>query len=216
MISVALLLIITQALTLSRGGWTATACSLIFLLVVLFFQKDFYHERVLIAITAFSLVVMVFVLINFPIVERITTLTQQNPVDNIQGRLRTWSGTAALIQDHVLTGTGPGTFVVAYPAYQTPGAATLSDYAHNDYLQFIADTGIFIVPVILWALFFLLKTGFTKLKSQSHQTRGFSLGAMTAVVAIAIHSLSDFNLHIPANIILFTILAGTLSKQRVL
>lgn len=216
MISVALLLIVTQVLTLSRGGWTATACSLIFLLSVLFFQKDFYHKRVLIAITAFSLVVMVLVLTSFPIVERIVTLTQQDPTDNIQGRLRIWSGTTALIQDHILTGTGPGTFVVAYPAYQTPGAAILSVYAHNDYLQFIADTGIFIVPVILWGLFFLFKSGFTKLKSQSRQTRGFALGAMTAVVAIAIHSLSDFNLHIPANIVLFVILAGTLSRQRVL
>ncbi len=111
---------------------------------------------------------------------------------------------------------GPGTFVIAYPAYQTPGHPVLSIHAHNDYLQFIADTGIFIFLVLLWGLFFLFKTGFLKLKSQSRQTRGLTLGTMSAVFAIAIHSLSDFNLHIPANIILFTVLAGTLTRQRVL
>jgi len=63
---------------------------------------------------------------------------------------------------------------------------------------------------------FLFKTGFAKLKSQSSQTRGFALSAMAAVFAIASHSLRDFNLHIPANIILFTVLAGTLRRQKIL
>jgi len=154
----------------------------------------------------------VFVLSSVPIVKRITTLTQQNPVDNIELRLRTWSGTTALIQNYLLTGTGPGTFAAAYPAYQIPGKPILSVYAHNDYLQFVADTGIFIIPVILWGLFFLFKSGFTKLKSQSRQTQGLALGAMAGMVAIAIHSFSDFNLHIPANTVLFVVLAGTLMR----
>lgn len=46
----------------------------------------------------------------------------------------------------------------------------------------------------------------------SHMT----LAGMTAVLAMAIHSLTDFNLHIPANAIVFvTVLAATLNMGRV-
>jgi hypothetical protein len=35
-----------------------------------------------------------------------------------------------------------------------------------------------------------------------------TLGAMSGITAILVHSMFDFNLHIPANAILFTILAA--------
>ena len=119
-----------------------------------------------------------------------------------------------MIKDHPLTGTGTGTFTEAYPAYQIPGTPHLSVYAHNDYLHFMADTGVLIIPVILWILFVFFQKGFSRQKSQSRQTQGFALGVMAAMLAIAIHSFSDFNLHIPANIILFSVLAGILQTTQ--
>jgi hypothetical protein len=47
-----------------------------------------------------------------------------------------------------------------------------------------------------------------KIQSGSRQTWGFTLGAMTGIVAILVHSFVDFNLHIPANAVLFTVLAA--------
>ena len=38
--------------------------------------------------------------------------------------------------------------------------------------------------------------------------RATTLGAMTGITAILFHSITDFNLHIPANAILFTVLAA--------
>jgi len=37
---------------------------------------------------------------------------------------------------------------------------------------------------------------------------GITLGAMAGITAILFHSISDFNLHIPANALLFTVLAA--------
>ena len=52
--------------------------------------------------------------------------------------------------------------------------------------------------------------GFKKVSDPSRQTRGFALAALAAVLAILIHSVSDFNLLIPANALLFTVIAGTI------
>jgi O-antigen ligase len=84
----------------------------------------------------------------------------------------------------------------------------LPRYAHNDYLQFVADAGILFVPLLLWLLFLFFRAGFAKIKSRSRQTSGIALGGMAAAVAMLIHSLSDGNLRIPANALLFTAVAA--------
>ena len=80
--------------------------------------------------------------------------------------------------------------------------------AHNDYLHFISETGLLLIPIIIWLTFALYKRGFEKMKNPSRLVRGTTLGAMTGITAILIHSIADFNLHIPANAILFTVLAA--------
>jgi hypothetical protein len=52
------------------------------------------------------------------------------------------------------------------------------------------------------------RRGFKKLKNPSRLVRGTTLGAMSGVFAILVHSIVDFNLHIPANAVLFTILGA--------
>jgi hypothetical protein len=54
----------------------------------------------------------------------------------------------------------------------------------------------------------LYRKGFIKLKNPSRLVRGTTLGALSGITAILVHSISDFNLHIPANALLFAILAA--------
>ena len=145
---------------------------------------------------------------SLPVVQRITTLTQQDPIHTLTSRIRCWQGAADQIKDNVMIGTGPDSFAVESPAYQLPGYAVLFRYAHNDYLHFISETGVLFIPILIFTLFCFFRSGFQKLKSHSRQKRGFALGAMAGVFATHIHSFSDFNLNIPANALLFTILAG--------
>lgn len=204
MILLTLFLIICQVLTLSRGGWAATVGAMVFMMLTLLLMKGFQQKRLLITIAVGVVVVTLIILVSTPVVQRITTLTEKDMEDNISGRLIYWASTWNMIQDNILTGTGPGTFTEASPAYLKPGLAVLPLYAHNDYLHFIADSGIFVIPLMLWLVGLFFRTGFRKLKSRSRQTTGIILGCMASVVAILIHSFSDFNLHIPANITLFT------------
>lgn len=211
MVFLVLFLVTTQAFTLSRGGWISAVAAILFMASVLLAQKNFVHKKLILTIGLGVIIIGVFVLASTPVVERITTLTQEDPTDNISGRIRCWKGVVSLIKDNPMTGTGPNTFTAAYPAYQIPGDAVLRRFAHNDYLHFISATGIILVPVMLYSLFCFFRAGFYNLKSRSRQTRGFTLGSMAGVFAILVHSFSDFNLNIPANALLFTVILALVS-----
>ena len=52
----------------------------------------------------------------------------------------------------------------------------------------------------------MLVFSFLMWKVRRHpDVRGLALGGMVAVVAMLLHSITDFNLHIPANMMLFAV-----------
>jgi RsiW-degrading membrane proteinase PrsW (M82 family) len=57
-------------------------------------------------------------------------------------------------------------------------------------------------------MFKFYKKGFHKLNNPSRLVRGITIGAMAGITAILVHSIGDFNLHIPANALLFSVLAA--------
>ncbi len=63
-------------------------------------------------------------------------------------RIHTWNGTAAMVREHPVFGTGLGTFEIAYPKYAQVGWTKL---AHNSYLQLAAEGGV-AVPMVLLLL----------------------------------------------------------------
>jgi O-antigen ligase len=95
-----------------------------------------------------------------------------------------------------------------FTQYQPPGLGRRFLNAHNDYLQFTAELGWFLPPLLLFIGFTLYRNGFEKLRNPSRLVRGTTLGALAGITALLCHSLIDFNLHIPANALLFTVLAA--------
>jgi O-antigen ligase len=87
-------------------------------------------------------------------------------------------------------------------------------YAHNDYLHLTAELGLLLVPLLIFAIFAFYRKALTKLDNPSRLLRGITLGAVSGITAILFHSLLDFNLHIPANALLFTFLAAIVVAPR--
>ena len=108
--------------------------------------------------------------------------------------------------------TGPGTFAIVYTQYQPAGFDYRYFMGHNDYLHFVSETGLPLIAVMAWMMVALFIRGFKKLNNPSRLVRGITLGTMSGITAILVHSISDFNLHIPANAILFTILAALVAS----
>jgi O-antigen ligase len=110
--------------------------------------------------------------------------------------------------DHPWTGTGLGTLPIVYPAYESLYDAKFVNHAHNDYFEALADTGIFgglCCAAFLGLLFF------ASLHALLLVDRPFAaslhLSGLLGCSGFLVHSFVDFNLHIPANALLFFLIA---------
>ena len=110
--------------------------------------------------------------------------------------------------DHPLVGTGLGTLQTVFPPYETLYDGKIVNHTHNDYLEALAETGSLGGLCCLWflvVLFIEARRHIFQLE-QSFATV-FQLAAIVACIGFLAHSLVDFNLHIPANALLFFCMA---------
>ncbi|HJX34588.1 MAG TPA: O-antigen ligase family protein, partial [Desulfatiglandales bacterium] len=203
-----ILLFSALILSLSRGGWIGMLTGLSFMSVCLLVSVYFKRKILLVSAIIGTIFAALVILASTPVVEEIRTLTEMDQTPNLSQRMVVWGGVMDMIGDYPVLGSGPGTFATVFTQYQPPGIASYYNYAHNDYLHFISETGLALIALIIWMGIALYRKGFEKLKNPSRLVRGTTLGAMTGITAILIHSIVDFNLHIPANAILFTILVA--------
>jgi len=121
-----------------------------------------------------------------------------------------WAGTVRMIADHPWTGTGLGTFALVYPAYELSGAPQLFlAHAHNDYLEYLAELGAVGFCLLVGGVLYLAARAFLAWRvRRDPQVKALGLGLLASLAGIMIHSLTDFNLHIPANTLLFVIVLG--------
>lgn len=215
-ISLALLLLLMAALVFSqsRGGWIG--------MLVAFMCMSFLLYRVNSAITSRWVIIMLnvvfvvgfIVVSSTPVTDRLLTAKAGFGDGSLASRMTVWHGGVDLAKANPLLGTGPGTFAVSFPKYQPPGFQAHLIYAHNDYLDFTAELGFGLLLIIAWMIIGLYRQGLHIMRSRSTLTRGVTLGALAGITAILVHSFVDFNLHIPANALLFTILAAMVAAPR--
>jgi O-antigen ligase len=119
-------------------------------------------------------------------------------------RQNTWR----LFLDHPIVGTGLGTFQMVFPPYDTLYDGRVVNNAHNDYLEALAETGVLGGAFCAWFVGWVL---FTALKRVAVPGGAFgsvlNLSGLIACCGMLVHSLVDFNLHIPANALLFFVSA---------
>ena len=143
-----------------------------------------------------------------PVIARFETLDRHH-AGPARDRWAIWKDTAQLIGGHPWLGTGLGTFSVAYPSVQTAFAGKFVSHAHNDYLEFAAELGIPAALLLFGAVFYvLLQCTRSFYCSASRSEKTVALGCFGSLLAISLHSLTDFNLHIPANALVFFVVLG--------
>ena len=118
-----------------------------------------------------------------------------------------WANTADIVGDFPLFGTGLGTFASAYNAYETRGGSEMRlDHAHNDYLEYVAEIGVLGALLLLGGILYIVVQAFLASRNRRNlEARGLALGGIVSLAGIGLHTFTDFNLHIPANMVLFTV-----------
>ena len=119
-----------------------------------------------------------------------------------------WRETAMIARDFPLFGVGLGNFEFVFPRYQPEGTHTYFEMAHNDYLQLLVETGILGAACFSWLFWMLARVVVRNLREAAPERGLLALGLTTSLIALLLHSFTDFNLRIPSNALLFVIAFG--------
>lgn len=111
-----------------------------------------------------------------------------------------------ILQDHLLTGTGVGSYYSTFPRYRDGTIGAQYIYAHNDYMQFGAEFGLIgVVPLALVVILSFITAIRVQIVRRSRLMKGMGFAATMAIIAIMIHSSTDFNLQINGNAVTFMV-----------
>jgi putative inorganic carbon (HCO3(-)) transporter len=125
------------------------------------------------------------------------------------GRTDLWAETIPLIKAYPVFGCGLGGYETAFSKFKISGLFVTDDFVHNDYLQLLAELGLvgFVIGAAL--AFSIVRMALRgAVKSWDPEARYFEMACVGALATIALHSLADFNLYIPANAMLLAWIAG--------
>ncbi len=105
-------------------------------------------------------------------------------------------------------GSGPGTFVEVFPRFQAWEMATLTiNRAHNSYLEWLFTMGM-PAAVLIAVLLFLYARQWFRLGDTWSEFRFVQTGAGLGCLLTLVHELVDYNLFVPANVVVFAFMAG--------
>lgn len=128
--------------------------------------------------------------------------------EGMAGRLSIWRQTWPMVRDFWPTGSGVGTYQRVMVLYQTTSRLFYISHADNEYLQVLAEGGALLgVPVAI-----VLIAGATAIVRHLREERSalfwMRAGAASGLLGIAVQNMWEMTLRVPANAVLFAILAA--------
>jgi hypothetical protein len=127
--------------------------------------------------------------------------------NGVGGRREIWQYTRAIIADFPLVGVGVGAFARAMSVYQPPHQFAFN-HAHDEYLQVVSEGGIVLAAAALLAIAAGSAIIVKRLRADRTPMFWIRAGAASGLVAIAVQSIWETGLRMPANAILFAICAA--------
>ncbi|MBD3426360.1 MAG: hypothetical protein GF409_03900 [Candidatus Omnitrophica bacterium] len=187
----ALLMIINVAFTYSRGGWVS------FLAVCLMLGLFIPERRARSVLLIMGALFLAGLLFTPALRQRFIFIIQKG---GDAGRFRIWKVALSMFESSPVIGTGLGLFMDNFPKYSDSSA----QYAHNCYLQILAETGLLGLGSFIWMVWNFLAKGFEELRTRINMIQ---LGLFGAFSAFLIHAFFDTQLFSLKLSILFWVLA---------
>ena len=216
--------------TLSRGGMISIFAEMVFIAAMSFRRRhtmtdDNGHGKAQMA-TGIAAVVAILAAIVVgviwigaePVINRIATgdpnssdLSKTQTFYSVRGEI--WENTWTMIRRNPLMGVGLGAYETAYPIYaRENGMQGVTAEAHNDYLQILADAGVIGAMLALWFIWTLFRAIARGVRASDPLMAAIALGGGAGLFGLLVHSLFDFNLHLPSHAMLFLLLSMVISN----
>ncbi len=200
--------------SMSRGGWISLSLGIVFLLAAATLNRRIKLLAWLVPLVVI-IATVVAIIVNDPGVRHRFSIVFDRDDLSYGGRALAWKHTLDVVRRHPLVGTGPGTYRWAFTRAQPRDLVFDVRYTHNDYLHTLSDYGLVGLGLMLWAAGSFAYRGVRALRrAKKSADLALATGVMASAVAIAAHSFVDFNMRVPANLIIMLVLAAALVAVR--
>jgi O-antigen ligase len=213
-------------LTGSRGGYLSVAGSVLIFAILSISILRAADASLLVRIGGAGLAAAVLALAGGTLlIHKSEDLSERakNILDDKNMRLDLWRAAIQQWKLDPLLGTGSRTYQFYGRKFRAEEVQRDPIYVHNDYLQLLSDYGIIGAGAFAIFLGLHLRYGWINARrlgpkrialSQrlASNTMALNAGALGAVGAYLVHSVFDFNLHIPANVLLMSFVFGILAN----
>lgn len=212
--------------TFSRGGWASAGAGLLALLVILAGHRNHRLPALLLLVLLLAgggLFVRHYLSKSLTYMERVQDTVKEGRVD-LDLRRGMWQAAEKMWLAHFWWGVGPAHYDYRFREYNLERIQARPDRVHNDYLNLLADWGATGGVIVLagmaafaaglWETRRHVQRAESDLGGRGMSNRfAFFLGGAAGLLALAAHSVVDFNLHIPANAILGVTLLALLTSN---
>ena len=125
------------------------------------------------------------------------------------GRIDHWTDGLASVHDFWASGSGLGTYRYVYAPYQDQPSHVWYYHAENCYLEMLVEGGVIGLVLLLSMVVLIALAAWKLLKAPNGSAYTFlGIVGIFALASQVIHSMTDFGLYIPANMLLFSLLCG--------
>lgn len=208
----ALVVLSALMLTNSKGAWFAFLAALLF---SGFYIKKRYVLYILLALFAIGLILpLAFNFSSISLVKRMVSFSgDAGAID----RKFLWLAALRMFYAKPLFGVGLGTFMENYQKFWLQPTTEIA-YAHNCYLQMLAETGFIGLGAFLLLLFIWLRKSLIRLLRPSNSFYYFSfMGLTVGLIAYLLNSFVDTNFYsLPIAVLFWFILGMQQAAGRIL
>lgn len=192
------------AITNCSGGIISIiSFSIIFILFALFSNTQ--KDRRIVAVISICILIAILSISFFPVKNAVLKLINLN--DDF--RKECYKATIKMVLEKPFFGAGIGNFQVRFPLFRDYRKPVFNNdakvrHCHNDYLEIMADTGVFGLTAFLFVIMFFFNRMIKQLKDLNDDFKRMAvLSSLFVVLNTLIHSLVSFNLFMPATSSLF-------------
>ena len=189
----------------SRGGMIAFGVQIVALAVFLRPQRGSWKQPLALGVFLAIMIGFLIWIGGNELTRRLASIQSETRQELTGGvRLTIDRDCLRMWREKPFLGWGLGTFPVVYPQFRSFYTSFFVNQAHNDYLQWLVETGIAGCAIALWFLVLTFRRAWAKLENWTETINGtLTVAALLGCIGILVHSLLDFNLQIPANAALF-------------
>ena len=184
--------------TYSRGGALAWVCTMAIAMIALHKTPKYWTRMAVVWGMVLASYAIFGFLHHYDLIGHLAPGYVTSNINTVSRGLM-WVATWHIFLAHPYLGTGLGSYFLYYPAYRLPGElASAGTYAHNDYIEYLAEGGLInlgfllaFAGALMYALYKLIFRAGRSL-GITEERRYWAIGLVLGVFAITGHALGNF------------------------